>query len=128
MNPDTQKALADILKVLADSVQAISDTTKQELPELVKEYMKWYIAVDWFWIVLWVAIVIIAWGFSFWFMHLDKKEKYNSDYATAAIVVRVISLALALIVWGNCAYELVQIYVAPRVFLFQKMMELIRGS
>ena len=127
MTPEMQKAAADILKVLADSAQAISDGTKQQMPLLVTEYLQWSAASCVFWITLSVALLAMAWTAGAVIRHKANDGDYTDrDMVAGSWVVRLVGSAIALFVIAVNAYDLTMLHVAPRVYLMKAVLDLMR--
>jgi len=129
-----EKQLTTILQYLIEAIQL----GKKEIPLLAQEIIKWQLVKNWMTLALAllliiVGICVIRKGYK-WIKEAEaEKEKHgytdrHETLATIAIVAIAGSLILDVVmpaVLIGSIYELVQIYLAPRVYLLQYVRSLL---
>lgn len=131
MNPELQKALADAVASLNSAAQQIGTAAQQELPAILREYIRdavWAYSMG---LALALLLAIFAWAWSILLMRahrrIEEGDRYYGDGALVAAWAGGISasVASALIFCFNAA-ALVHVLVAPRVYLIEQIKALVK--
>jgi hypothetical protein len=126
MNPELQKALADIIATLRDGAQYAALAAKQELPILVKEYLRWGFAEALIYLVCALSVVTVCALAMRW----AKRYGLNPEDADtpAGLMVFFISGVFCLGALGvaiEYAVVAIKITIAPRVYLLEQIGKLV---
>lgn len=126
MNENLQNEIAKYL----DKLNSGSDYLAQEAPGLIQEYLSWqlssrYIGIT-FSLVFILATILISVFLKFKFNHLDVTEQHKRD-ANSLLIIVVAALSTVPVIYVFVSlYTIVQINVAPRVFLIENLISLTR--
>lgn len=128
MNEQLSKALADVLVVVKDGALFAAAQAKNELPVLVEEYLRWGVADAalglFFWVLASVGLYKVG-------RYLRTREDWHGDEAEmlgrfAGFVVVPLGQAGACISVFASASTMVQILIAPRVYLLERLSDLVK--
>lgn len=131
MNPELQTKIADWLE---NAAQKIGEFTSNEIPPFIHEYLNWKFfeaGFDLMTKMIFVAIglfIIVKWKSLFnW---AKKYENKSEGFSWVGFVMPLVG-ATALILFSSPLQEIkdmVQIKVAPKVYLLERASEIVKGK
>lgn len=131
MNDQLQKALADIITTLQKGAEQVGTVAQEQVPLLVQEYLAWG-----FWSAAINAAVcggiLLALLATFLVALRKSRGRWDGQGPTVPIVTFIVSgvllfaLGVPLLIEGiGAGKELVQISIAPRVYLLEQVAALV---
>jgi len=131
MDPELQKSIADIMTVVKDGITYAALSARDELPSLITEYLRWAAVSTTLWMAVNIAMVFV-WLWLGLFCR-DYKYAINSSggegraigMAMGNVGFRVIAGFWVMIVVSFAA-DLLQLAMAPRIYLLQRLSDLVR--
>jgi hypothetical protein len=114
-----QEVINESLNVIKNS----KDFVVEEAPKVVKEYLKWKFAVSIFWICFGVFILLF-----FSILGTVWLKSQDPDFNLFGFLSVFISLIWGLPVIFTNVYELIYIVFAPRIYLIQHLVELVKNG
>lgn len=128
----TSKALEEVVSSSVALLKSGKDFVADQFPKVVTEFMHWRLAQCAFWIGIALVLILIAQiaGYKFQKKHEEvvKSKAYNDGgWRFGAVVCRyVLTSIFILALIGPNVYEAVYITVAPRIYLIENMVHLIK--
>lgn len=122
MDAELQKAIANFLTLLTDAGSAAGDAAKKELPTIIKEYLKWGFSNAAVWLCIGVAILIVGTVVSIKIRRVDPDD---DDWRLGGIVCQIGASIVGLAFIIPNVLTMVQIYVAPRVYLLEQARDML---
>lgn len=141
MNDQLQKALADILSLLAESAKTLGTAAQQEVPVLVQEYLAWGFWSAALMLTLWLTLGGALHFAAFKIRRIEvKKWAFEPQYGSSGVTTDghdmkvmfgyfVLPIVGSLcIVFGGLSniYTMLKITVAPRVYLLDTVIQAIK--
>ncbi len=131
MDPQLQKAFADIVAALQASAQQIGAAAQEQLPLLVQEYLKWGAFEASRWMTFELCGVVIVFGFLtiLWGYTFLSRNRLDDGSFDALIGVSLLGwvLIVVLAIFGYLNYmTMKQIEMAPRVYLIEKIKGIVK--
>lgn len=145
MNEQLKSALGDVIKALTDAVHTVGSVAKEQLPLLVREYLRWGAVDAGLWIGLQVVLILVVWkvgkhlrGYAYegyeWANTSYDTRTFRQDSAVDRMnmgrmfgwVIPSVVIPLAAVAAVFNIFTLVEILVAPRVYLLEQLKELIK--
>lgn len=143
-----QENIDNIYNWLAARVESAENFVMAELPPFIHEYLTWHfwsngidVAVWLIWSLIWAAGIVVGWklGWKYWNKaEVSREERGNNCHTDPEVALYMVPwivggfMAIALIANNTVnshieeAKTMVQIKVAPKVFLLDKAAELIK--
>lgn len=138
MNPELQKAIADVLAVVKNGAQFAAATARQELPVLVQEYLKWGLVESVMSALLWFGVAIVLWKGSRYLMR-QTVERFDPSFKTIRVTtarwfmqqafgvyVLPVLAAVSMLAATGPLFTAVKILIAPRVYLLETLTRLVQ--
>lgn len=132
MNEEIKKRLLSSLDVLQKGIEGVWDFSKQEIPEVIKEFLTYNFYSRLFWGIFWTLVTL---AISYGFYRVSKgflKSARDDEEKTMAVVVPLIMCILFCIcpvykTFSNMD-DALKIKLAPRVFLLEQVKDMIKES
>ena len=122
MDEQLQKAMADIFVVVKDAATFTAAQAQGQLPVLVEEYLRWG-ALD-------AALGIVYWGllgmFGYRCIVWAQEDRRSNEAVFAGYLIGGASALVSFIAVGINVSVLVQVLVAPRVYLLETLARLVQ--
>jgi hypothetical protein len=136
LNDQLQAALAEILKSLHAASQQVGEVAKEQLPLLVQEYLRWgftsnaLVACAFAAATVPMAVIgIRCYRAGFAMVGTKDSHGYANDpfgWFMGASVMGALCAFTLLAGVGGAVYNMVQIAIAPRVYLLERVASLVR--
>ncbi len=127
MNPELQKALADVVELLKQGAQAAATTAQTELPLLVREYLTWGAVDAGVWAAACLGVALTA-AREFKYNRNAPKDRHGDikeGNFVACIAACLIGTIAAVISFFNFL-TLGKILLAPRVYLLEQLAAMVK--
>ena len=120
---------------LTRKVTELIQSAQDQAPEIVQEYLRWAVVVDWIWIIVGSTLFISLVPTAIFCIRQAIKESQKS-YSSAEILLSWVmcgALSFTIGFIGSCiaisnASELLHIYLAPRMFVLEHLAHIARGT
>lgn len=138
MKPELEKALTGVLEVIKEAATQVGAVAKEQLPLVVREYLSWGVAEA----VTWIALGLVVWCVGMYVgvvIHRSSSNACVSEYCRdpecshmrrrtlfGLIFLPCISTMLLVMISFSSVLTLIQIQVAPRVYLLEQVKEMLK--
>lgn len=127
MNEQLQKALADVIVALTESAKSVGSVAQRELPLVVQEYLRWGFIYN---LVYGLALVLIGALVIFAAVKLGRWMVGDEEAVEHPELIFAVFGAgggvVAIVTASDYLLTALQVYVAPRVYLLERIKELVR--
>jgi len=130
-----EKLVERVFNWVADASQQIGDFASREIPPFIHEYLTWkffqasYTAAWGIFITLSCFIFLCAEGKKMW-KWADENARESEGFSYVAVILGyvIISLVMFFAIPNTAIKEMVQIKVAPKVYLVEKAAEIVKKA
>ena len=126
MNEDLQKQIAESIKSFATAVGDVKDFTVAQAPDVIQQYLYWGIGKSVFTIAL--SAIVLFLSYKSIFKWTDQRMEYGmvKGGKLAAMLGGGFMSAAACVALITSAYDLVQILLAPKIYLIESAARLLK--
>jgi hypothetical protein len=125
MNEDLKTKLLEYLDKLDSGVKTATDFSVEQAPLVIKEYLDWIFWFNTTWGLVWLTICMVIILAAATVVKLALKDE---EYGAAALITLMTAVVLIIPIYWTIAYtlEAIQVVIAPRIVLLEKISELIK--
>lgn len=133
MNEDLKKKLLGSLDVIQKGIEGVWDFSKQEIPQVVKEFLAYNFYSSLIWTIFWIVVITLV---IFGFYLVSKsciKASGNDDEKKFASVAWPTCICIIVCIIPSCAGlkhadDALKIKIAPRVYLLEQVKDMIKET
>ena len=126
MNDQLQEAIKQMIDKSVAAIEKGASFASEQVPDIIQQYLMWAMAES----ILFVILMAIIWlvSYKFIFVWSNQKKEYGmlSDSKVLACIGGAMASFIAGIVGIASIFQIVQILIAPKVFLLEKFMSLVK--
>ena len=128
MSPELQEALVGFLVSVTNKIEGTTDIFNQQLPDVIMQLITWTIIWDIITIVITSVLIAVFFVFLIKTYKAPKNSFYKDSYGDTTVIVTISLIALgcitiiAFMLNISAIRELVQMYIAPKVFLLEYLL------
>lgn len=117
-----EKVSSDLLQEILETLKSTKGFVLEQAPDIVQQFYKWKVAEHIFYVILALIIsgVMISLACKYW-------ECVTKDDNAGPVVAGIVGLVAMGVALGN-VFNLIQIYVAPKIYLIEYITELLKSK
>lgn len=131
---DINAKLAEMAESVLAFAEQAGEYVVKETPVFIQEILNWYMWSSGFWVVVGIGVLLLGWRIRHYlinkiYVEPEGRDTYYEEERTVSFVVTwVISLLIAVPTILSNTLDMIQIYVAPRLFLLEHVSKLLNGG
>lgn len=121
----TDEVIAKTLEAALNAAQKTGDFIVEQAPGMIEEFLRWKLVENIFAAALSVCIVVFVFIVR---NRISRKIDYDDEATTVSWLISILLSALPVIIFFRSCFNAMQIWVAPKVYLFEWITERLSGN